>query len=254
MDKTNFVQLVVDAGNTLIKCALFHEDRIVDKIHLKGKSLSGLGSYLTSLEPPVTDCILSCVRSDEEDLIETILHSGIGNILLMRSGLELPIRLFYKTPETLGTDRLANACMAAALGMQKNMLVVDIGTCIKYDIVLDGRNYMGGAISPGLKMRYKSLSSFTGKLPYLKNTKPELPELLGISTEGSMRSGVENGMIHEINGMISEFEMLFGIQAVILTGGDSSRFQEQVKKSSIFVEPDLTIKGLYEILKINASK
>ncbi|MFM8918137.1 MAG: type III pantothenate kinase, partial [Bacteroidota bacterium] len=114
--------------------------------------------------------------------------------------------------------------------------------------------YLGGSISPGVKIRYKGLSSFTGKLPYFKKMLEDFPDLIGTSTEGSIRSGVENGILCEITGMINAYEQRFEDLKIALTGGDANRFSQLLKKSGIFVEPELTLKGLHLILKTNVEK
>jgi type III pantothenate kinase len=246
------IYLVIDSGNSLIKAALFKDNQIVARYSSKGSTPKGFSSFLAELPSKPSHTILSSVRKDSDELELDLKHFGIENTLNLRSGLKLPVRIHYKTPETLGADRIANASMASVLVPTENALVIDIGTCIKYDLVVAEKTYLGGAISPGLKIRYKGLSAFTGKLPYFKNLKDEFPELIGSSTEGSIRSGVEHGMLCEMNGMVKSFENSHPGLKVVLTGGDHLRFKDKLEKKPIFVDSDLTLKGLHEILKINA--
>jgi len=244
--------LVIDAGNTLIKGGLFDGDTLVERFQAKGKSIHDFVIDISRL-PVKPDCALvSSVRADTESLLDALKDLTISQVLSFRSGLKLPIKILYKTPETLGTDRIANACMASVIAPGTHCLIIDIGTCIKFDFVSEGVDYLGGSISPGVKIRYKGLSSFTGRLPYFKKMLDEFPDLIGTSTEASIRSGVENGILSEINGLISVYESRFKHLKIILTGGDAERFHSRLEKNSIFVDPDLTLKGLYQILKINA--
>ncbi|MFM7079606.1 MAG: type III pantothenate kinase, partial [Bacteroidota bacterium] len=250
--KKTLNSLVIDAGNSLIKAALFENDQIIAKYSSKGSTPKGFSSFLAELPSRPSNAILSSVRKDSSELEHELNHFGINNVLNLRSGLKLPVRIHYKTPETLGADRIANASMAVVLVPAGNAMVIDIGTCIKYDLVATEKTYLGGAISPGIKIRYKGLSAYTGRLPYFKNLKEEFPELVGSSTEGSIRSGVEHGMLCEMNGMLQSFEKSYPGLALILTGGDHLRFKDKLEKKPIFADADLTLKGLHEILKINA--
>jgi len=247
-------QLVIDAGNTLIKGAVFENNQILERFQTKGKSLADFILAISALDQLPEQALISSVRADSDSLTESLTDLGINQVLSFRSGLKLPIKIQYKTPETLGTDRIANACMASAIYPQDNILAIDIGTCIKFDMVTADQEYLGGSISPGVKIRYKGLSSFTGKLPYFKKMLDEFPELIGTSTEGSIRSGVENGILHEIIGMIDAYGQRFDNLKIVLTGGDTDRFSQLLKKSGIFVEPELTLKGLHLILKTNVEK
>ena len=248
------LQLVIDAGNTLIKGAVFENSQIIERFHTKGKSLADFLLAVSALDQLPQQALISSVRADSDSLYESLTDLGINQVLSFRSGLKLPIKIQYKTPETLGTDRIANACMASAIFPKDNILAIDIGTCIKFDMVTSDQEYLGGSISPGVKIRYKGLSSFTGKLPYFKKMQEEFPELIGTSTEGSIRSGVENGILCEINGMIDAYEQRFDNLKIALTGGDANRFSQLLKKSGIFVEPELTLRGLHLILKTNVEK
>lgn len=243
--------MVIDAGNSLIKAAFFENDQIVTRYASPGTTPKGFTSFLGELPNKPINTIFSSVRKDSEALDSELKNFGISNTLNLRSGLKLPVRIHYKTPETLGADRIANACMASVLVPTGNAIVVDIGTCIKYDLVTADKTFIGGAISPGIRIRYKGLSAFTGRLPYFKNVKEEFPELIGSSTEGSIRSGVEHGMLNEMNGMIRSMENSYPDLTLLLTGGDHLRFKDKLEKKPIFAEADLTLRGLHEILKIN---
>ncbi|MFM7900770.1 MAG: type III pantothenate kinase, partial [Bacteroidota bacterium] len=115
-------QLVIDAGNTLIKGAVFENSQIVERFQTKGKSLPDFLIAVSALDQLPDQVLISSVRADSDSLYESLTDLGINQVLSFRSGLKLPIKIQYKTPETLGTDRIANACMASALFPKNNIL------------------------------------------------------------------------------------------------------------------------------------
>jgi type III pantothenate kinase len=157
----------------------------------------------------------------------------------------LPVFNAYSTPETLGKDRLANACGASALFPGEHVLVFDAGTCLKADLVTADRTYLGGSIAPGLTMRFKALHHYCPALPLI-SVSGESP-LTGVSTETSIRSGVLNGMVAEITGLLNSYREAYpGVRAV-LTGGDTPVLVNRLQKD-IFAVPGLTLHGLHAIL------
>ena len=203
------------------------------------------GSSVSCTLRPDSAIIASVANYDPaiDDLIR-----GFCPLIKFDRSLDLPIEVKYSTPETLGNDRLANACALFERYEGTPALAIDSGTCIKFDVIDNTGNYLGGSISPGVTMRFKALNHFTDQLPELAPD-PEIA-LIGDSTVHSMQSGVFNGVISEIDGMINQYEHLFpGIQKVI-TGGDSELLAGKLK-SSIFVAPNLTLHGLKVILDHN---
>ena len=163
--------------------------------------------------------------------------------------LPLPIQIKYKTPKTLGVDRIAAVCGAIDIFPNKDSLVIDAGTAITYDFVDRQGNYEGGAISPGIEMRFEALHTFTERLPLVTKT-GDLP-LIGSSTETCIRSGVLNGAIAEMEGIIINYKQLYPDLGVVLCGGDSLFFENKLKPT-IFAAPDLVLSGLNRILLHNA--
>ncbi|MFD2148184.1 type III pantothenate kinase [Mucilaginibacter antarcticus] len=153
----------------------------------------------------------------------------------------------YKTPHTLGLDRLAAVTGANYLYPQQNNLVIDGGTCITYDFIDAGANYFGGSISPGLNMRYKALNYYTAVLPVVNQDK-NFADDAGDDTETAIKSGVQNGIKHELMGFIDSYAKHSPQLNIILTGGDGIFF-DTLLKNSIFApyiknEPYLVLKGL----------
>lgn len=156
----------------------------------------------------------------------------------------LPLINRYQSPETLGRDRLANAVAACVHYPGRDVLVLDMGTCLKLDFVNSSGEYLGGSISPGLLMRYRALHAFTARLPLLEPVASTA--LIGTDTAGSIHAGVLEGYRAEAEGMIAAYTLEKPGLTVLLTGGDAPRFLDRLK-SRIFAAPDLTLRGLHAI-------
>lgn len=238
---------VIDLGNTALKTFVFDNETIVDKeIATKYLHLYELVEKYQSVYN-VKNCIISSVRVDDYDFIRFLQKKF--NVVVMSNNLNLPVKVLYQTPQTLGLDRLAAVCGASYLFPDKNVLVIDVGTAITYDFLDKSKKYLGGTISLGINTRFKALHNFTGKLPLLCINK-DLNDVYGKTTENAIILGVQNGIIHEVNGVIAEFKKKFEEITVVFTGGDSFFFDNLIK-SCIFVEPNLTAFGLNKILELN---
>jgi type III pantothenate kinase len=169
--------------------------------------------------------------------------------ILLNHLLPLPIQINYKTPETLGVDRIAAVCGAIDIFPNRSSLVIDAGTAITYDFIDGHGNYEGGAISPGIEMRFEALHTFTERLPLV--TKNGDLTLIGNSTETCIRSGVLNGVVAEMEGIINNYKQLYPDLGVVLCGGNSFFFENRLKPT-IFATPDLVLSGLNRILLHNA--
>ncbi len=236
------MQLIIDIGNTRKKFALFKEQTFLFKTVGNDQDLIKLLE-----ENPIKRAIISSVAS--HDKIESVLLKCKVSYIHLSAKTRLPIRNNYLTPTTLGDDRLANVVGANALFPNQNVLTIDCGTCIKYDMVTQKKEYSGGAISPGLTMRFKALHNQTKQLPLLE--KEQLNYVIGKSSKESILSGVINGTIAEIDGIILKYKELYDNLTVILTGGDTKFFEKELK-CNIFAEPNLTLIGLNEILHVNS--
>ena len=228
--------IVVDAGNTRIKVGVFKGDRLQEVLYFGGDDWNSLKSFL--LEHRFENTIVSSVRSEKET--RWILQL-LNNPIRFNSGLELPLKNTYTTPETLGADRLANVVAAATLA-KGAALVLDIGTCIKFDIIDDNKTYLGGSISPGISLRYKSLNEFTGSLPLVDDNSKS--DWFGDSTDSCIHAGVMQGIQGEINYFLDYYSNKFPGLTIFVTGGDAHCFDFQIK-NNIFVEQNLTLYGLF---------
>ena len=205
---------------------------------------------------PVESSILSSVVSDSNN-IEKFLRRNTQFIKLIPS-IPIPIHNLYKTPESLGMDRLANVVGAHSLFPKKNILVISAGTCITYDVLTARSDYFGGNITPGLDMRLKAMNTFTARLPLVK--KQMTQDLFGKTTAASMLTGVMKGASMEMQGFISAYKKEYPPLKVIITGGDASFFEATIVhgnphgKNKTFAVPHLVLYGLNEILLLNDAK
>lgn len=240
------MNLTIDIGNTSTKVVLFEQDEPVFRklfLSLKAKDLLPLLKRF-----PVEHSILSSVIHTPPG-IPALLRKNSA-FLLLDHRTALPVRNKYRTPETLGKDRIAGVIGAAALFPGRNCLVIDAGTCIKLDIINDRNEYLGGSISPGLSMRFKALHAFTGKLPEIRPAAGN--RITGRSTKESILSGVQEGILFEMEGFIRRYKKEYSRLQLILTGGDAPRFARRLNLP-IFAAPDLVNIGLNEILKFHVS-
>lgn len=239
------MNFAIDIGNTFIKVGLFEDKTLVHSYHhLKEEDLEEL-----VIQHNPTYVIISSVKG-HIDRIETVFKSAT-KILVLNESLNLPFKNLYKTPQTLGMDRVAGAAGSMDVFPDSNRLIIDAGTCITYDFIDQNNHYYGGAISPGIEMRFKALNNFTGKLPLITRADP-FPRI-GSNTEESIRSGVLNGVLTETEGIINQYKEEFPGLKVILCGGDAGFFESKIKET-IFVVADLVLVGLNTILLHNVSE
>ncbi len=237
------MNLVVDAGNTRIKAALFQNEQLVNKFIVHSPDQLKIEIEKYQLE----NVMISSVNHSQEDFSFILVSK---KIFFLTQSLPLPITNGYGTPSTLGLDRLAAACGAFSLFPTRNCLVVDAGTCINYEFINDKGVYLGGAISPGIEMRYKAMHTFTARLPLI--TSLDDVNMLGTTTEECMQSGVVNGVISEVNGIIDWYREKHPSIVVLICGGNAPFFENRLKPT-IFAAPDLVLMGLNRILRYNAS-
>ena len=241
--------LVLDFGNTLFKAAVFEQGNLIHKFsgqELQKKDLVELKKSF----PKLTKAIFSTVVDLDQDLTD-YLQAEFQSIELNQN-TPIPIQNKYKTPETLGKDRLAAAIGAAQLYPDRNLLIIDAGSSITYEVVTYDGFYLGGSISPGITMRFKSLHHFTGKLP-LVTPSGNTNRLIGQNTEESLLSGVLNGVLAEVDGIIDRYKTGIPDITVIFTGGDLKHFDKNLK-NNIFAAENLVLQGLNFILEYNDNK
>jgi type III pantothenate kinase len=239
------MNLIIDVGNTRVKVALFKGDSIFDTYQFaKSKSAKKIKDIVEKHD--VINGIISSVASISEKEFKKI--EQLVPLLRLNHESRVPFKNEYATPITLGVDRIALASASVFKFPNKNVLVIDAGTCITYDFIDKKGVYYGGAIAPGIEMRYKSLYTFTDKLPLLDVTDPK--QLTGNSTEESIHSGIVNGILSEIEGVIDRYKEKNKELTVVLTGGDTNFLAKRLK-NSIFANPNFLLEGLNNILNYN---
>lgn len=234
--------LAIDIGNTRAKLGLFQGENLVDKVVWPEWGIKDFSTYTTN--HTVESVILSSTAGNKAEELDDFLRSRFRYLKLDHL-TPLPILNTYKTPETLGKDRLAAVVGAQALFPEKTCLVIDAGTCITLDVLESGTTFLGGNISPGLDMRLNAMHTFTAALPRVE--KGPFGGWIGDRTETALRNGAQWGALLEIEGMISLAREHFGEIIVILTGGDADFLANQLK-SEIFAASDLVLQGLNKIL------
>ncbi len=196
--------------------------------------------------------IICSVKKDREEWQQKLAE--IIPVIYFNAKMTGRLTNHYRTPETLGLDRLAAVIGANCLFPGKDSVIIDAGTCITYDWVDAGGNYYGGSISPGLNMRYKALNSYTAGLPLL-DADQAFAGSFGNDTTTAIRSGVQNGIKYELMGFINSYKKEGSDMNIVLSGGDSIFF-DTLLKNSIFapyikIEPYLVLKGLNAALQNN---
>lgn len=242
------MQLVIDIGNTRIKAALFEGSELLH-FFVYDSTTELLASGILE-KFPLKHCILASVVNDIEPFLEKLRWKV--TVLLFNADTPTPIKNLYKTAHTLGSDRLAGAVGGNNFSPNSNVLVIDAGTCIKYNFITKNNEYLGGGISPGLQMRFKAVHTFTSRLPLLE-VDEKFNTLIGNNSNDSILSGVQNGAVAEVDGIIEQYKVEYPDVKVVLTGGDVNFFAKRLK-NSIFADQNLILKGLNQILDYNLNR
>ncbi|HEY5692379.1 MAG TPA: type III pantothenate kinase [Cyclobacteriaceae bacterium] len=238
------MNLAIDHGNTRIKVGVFNQTALQEQFIFE--DISTFGKWVD--QKLISNLIVSSVSKSPDSLLK-LVEVKEKKIELTQS-LPLPIEVRYSSRDTLGVDRIAAACGAIEIAPGRNSLVIDMGTCINYEFVDANAVYYGGAISPGVKMRFEAMHTLTARLPLVKVK--EHVELIGRTTEECLQSGVINGVLAEIEGLINNYKVKYPNLSVILCGGDAFLFENRLKQP-IFVAPNLVLKGLNRILLHNVN-
>ena len=236
------MNLIIDIGNNSAKFFLFKGEQLILHTRKSNSSFDVIDEWnrLYNIEK----AIISSVIVETPELSEAI--SGLQcPVVRFSNSLQLPLEINYRTPHTLGSDRIAAAVGAWNEAPGRNMLVIDAGSAITIDFVGKDGKYNGGNIAPGIKMRLKALHEYTSRLPMVE--KDGNTPTMGYDTETAIRSGVINGICHEIEGYINEFKQKYCDVLVFLTGGDEKPLKNRIK-SCIFADKYLVAKGLNRIL------
>lgn len=239
------MKLIIDIGNTRVKAALF-EGKELKQNFVFDSTKEFIDSGIIE-KNPIQHCILASVVNEIGDFVSEL--KGRLTVLIFNADTSTPIKNLYKSAHTLGSDRLAGAVGGHFLFPNKNVLIIDAGTCIKYNFVTKNNQYLGGGISPGLQMRFKAMHTFTSRLPLLE-VDEKMDALIGTDSNESIISGAQKGAVAEVDGIIEQYKQQYPDINVVLTGGDVKFFEKRLK-NSIFADQNLILKGLNEILDYN---
>lgn len=237
--------LVIDIGNTLQKAALFSsEEKMLTMVSEQELPIPAISQLIDEFH--VTHSILSSVGNERTDICQLLAERTL--LTAFTHTTPLPIHINYRTPQTLGLDRIASAVAAHTLFPHENVLVIQAGTCLVTDFITADGHYLGGSISPGLDMRLDALHHFTQRLPQVERQK--VNSLTGTTTEESILNGVTYGIIDEINGIIERYLQQYDPLKVMLTGGNKDDLHFSIKYP-IFAASNIVLYGLYKILTFN---
>ena len=240
------MKLVLDIGNTLGKLVVYEQEDEVFRTQFKLVEMHATLIDLFFDFPEIKQAILCSVVSIEPQIQLFLKEKTI--LLEVNSEMQLPFENRYETPETLGADRIALVAAAVFMYPGKNCLVVDTGSCVTYDFISSNGIYRGGAISPGLQMRFKAMHEHTNKLPFV--TLKEEFIALGANTQNSILAGAVNGLVFEIEGWQSSLGRTYEDLTLILTGGDA-QFLSKRLKNTIFAHSNFLVQGLCQLLDYN---
>ena len=234
--------LTIDVGNTNVKVAVFKQFNIIDKFVFQKNSFQNNFQIIFKKHPNHTKAVVASVSMLNEK--DSVWLKNQIEVIEINVDSIFPFKNKYTTPTTLGVDRMVLASGAVLHYPNQDVLIIDAGTCVTYDFVTNKKEYLGGAISPGLRLRYNALNDYTAKLPLLENNSPD--NYIGNSTDASIHSGVVNGLCYEIEGFISEFSVKNKQFTIILTGGDAIFLANRLK-STIFADENFLLKSLHQL-------
>jgi type III pantothenate kinase len=234
------MNLILDFGNTRIKAGLFDKD-LLKKTFVEFDILVML-NLLKGFQ--INKIMVATVVELPMETIKAI--ESMAKVIYFNASTPTPLSNFYQSINSLGSDRLAAACGAYLHFKGTGFLVIDAGTCIKYNYTDKNGNFLGGGIAPGLAMRFKAMHQFTSKLPLIPFDE-NYQDLVGNNTQSSIRMGAQLGMLAEVKGIIEQYKQMDHAINIVLTGGDAPFLQKGLK-NGIFADPDLILKGLNSIL------
>jgi len=240
------MNLIVDVGNTSIKLAVFKDRELINRSTCEPEGFLVCLDNISVEFNKIKHAIVSSVGNFDKKYLSVLKERY--HLHILTENTKLPFKNKYETPDTLGVDRIALISAASMKFKKKNVLVIDAGTCVTYDIKNFKNEYLGGAISPGLYMRYKALNTFTEGLPLVDREERILD--VGNTTDTSIQLGVVMGLLNEIDGFIDHYSKKYDDLTIILTGGDSNFLLDSLK-NDIFANSNFLLEGLNYILEKN---
>ncbi|MBR4964751.1 MAG: type III pantothenate kinase [Alistipes sp.] len=239
--------LIVDIGNSRSKIVVSDRYSVVYDAVVESVDKDFIASIFADY-PAIDRAIVASTRGDAQGVC-TMLQEYVSKVVCFDpKSTPVPIANRYNTPHTLGADRLAAAVGAWAMYPDSDIMIVDFGTAITIDYVIDGA-FVGGNISPGVTTRFRALADYTACLPLCHPTDQELE--YGRTTIEAIEQGVMRGVEHEIRGYVEAFSKENERKCIIFTGGDAKYFVKRIK-NAIFADCEPVVYGLTRILEYNA--
>lgn len=243
------LRLLIDRGNSYCKLATVREGVISPIERYKQLSPDIIDSILSNSDPDQIAAIYSGVGDTDGNCL-SLLQEKVRHLLILGAETKIPLKEIHYDRTKIGADRLALAVGAAALHPGKSVLIIDIGTAITYDFVSREGELMGGDITAGPKTRLRSLHTSTARLPEVSVLEHSTESLFGTNTEEAISNGITRGIVAEIHAYIELALQEDPETITILTGGYTPFFANRIKFCT-FVEPNLLMVGLNEILSYN---
>ena len=244
--KSQEMLLAIDVGNTQIKSAVFEQNKLLQKDVFPHLNWQQNVQNILKNFPKITNIVASSVGKLEKEAF--LQFDKEVKVHFISREYKFPFHNKYSTPKTLGIDRMILATGAVLKFPTTNRLVIDAGTCVTYDFIDENNNYLGGAISPGIRLRYESLHNYTASLPLL--TQHYADNFIGNSTQNSIHSGIVNGILFEIEGFIKTYSMSNENFIIILTGGDADFLAKRLK-NTIFANSNFLLESLNQTFQYN---
>ena len=241
------MNLLIDIGNSRSKWSIYNQNKIFEYNAVDELDFNYFKNILMRFSD-VKNVGYSNNKEHNKNFLNKITTCDV-KIFNVSEILNLPFKSYYNSIQNLGCDRIA-LCCGALKNYEHDILIVDLGTCITYDLIIN-KKHIGGQISPGLNMRFESLNFFTKKLPLMKFN--QNIKFIGDSTKTSLEVGVADSVVFEIDGVIEKYIKEYPKLQVVITGGDHKFFENKLKKIN-FSHPYLLMDGLNYIIALNENK
>ena len=240
-------KLTIDEGNSSVKIALWRDDVMVQEVTCRHANLNDMAQVVAPWGHIDAAIYCSVCRHERSQLLD-FMHLYADRAIILDAHTPMPITLGYRTPNTLGADRIAAAVGATVVAPKRTALVVDMGTAITYDVVTAEGEYLGGNIAPGIFVRLEALNHFTQALPLIE-TDGDCPRW-GYDTTTAMRAGAIRGVVGELQYYRHCLRTDSYSATVVLTGGSADLIMPYISTPTIY-EPNLVLIGLNRILNYN---
>ena len=244
------MKLTIDIGNTRVKSAVFDDKNLLEVKAFDKATFEEEVQGVFNRNPNIRQAIISSVAESAANY-QSVLADHV-RVFHLDQYLSLNFSSKYDDTSKLGADRKALIAAAVTIYPAQNVLVIDMGSCVTYDMVDCSGLHRGGGISPGWQMRLNAMHTFTGRLPQLSTLDDsiEKKEVTGTNTQQAMFNSTFFGLLAEIGQRIEHYKSEFPDLTVILTGGDAQSFSVRLK-NRIFAHSNFLLEGLNALLEHN---